>query len=144
LLGDTKLSTSLEIEQLQNEKTSLEEESHNLDEELKQLEMRSKILAEKIAIQELKNENATKQQTVSQLASKIGMLETRLEKLVSGDIYNEDTTNANAQEPATETNFPEENGQNEDTIRVMALDNEETVIENVEAEQRKESQEVFY
>jgi hypothetical protein len=143
-LGDTKVSTSLEIEQLQNEKTRLEEESHNLDEELKQLEMRSKILAEKIAIQELKNENVTKQQTVSQLASKIGMLETRLEKLVSGDTYNEDTTNGNAQEPATATNFPEEHGQNEDTIRVMALDNEEPVIETAEAEQRKESQEVFY
>lgn len=135
MLGDTKLSTSLEMEQLQNEKTRLEEESRNLDEELKQLEMRSKILDEKIAIQELKNENAAKKQTVSQLASKIGMLETRLEKLVSGDTFNEeDTTNGNSnQEPATETNFPEENGQDEDTIRVMALDNEEAVIENAEA-----------
>ncbi len=143
-MGDTKLSTSLEVEQLQNEKIRLEEESRNLDEELKQLEMRSKILAEKIAIQELKNDNTTKQQTVSQLASKIGMLETRLEKLVLGDTYNEDTTNGNAQESATATNFPEEPEQNEDTIRVMALDSEETVVENVEAEKRKESHDVFY
>jgi hypothetical protein len=47
--------STLEMEQLQNEKTLLEEESHSLDEELKQLELRSKILGEKIAIQELKN-----------------------------------------------------------------------------------------
>ena len=59
MLGDMKLSTPLEMEQLQNEKTRLEEESHNLDEELKQLEIRSKILGEKIAIQELKNESLT-------------------------------------------------------------------------------------
>jgi hypothetical protein len=143
-VGDTKLSTSIEIEQLQNEKTHLEEESQNLDEQLKQLEIRSKILSEKIAIQELKNENSAKQQTLSELSTKIGMLETRLEKLVSGDTFNEeDTTNSN-QELSTETNFPEGNTQDEDTIRVMALDNEEEVIENTEAKQQKEEQELYY
>jgi hypothetical protein len=143
-VGDTKLSTSIEIEQLQNEKTHLEEESQNLDEQLKQLEIRSKILSEKIAIQELKNENSAKQQTLSELSTKIGMLETRLEKLVSGDTFNEeDTTNSN-QELSPETNFPEGNTQDEDTIRVMALDNEEEVIENTEAKQQKEEQELYY
>jgi len=135
------------MEQLQNEKTRLEEESHNLDEELKQLEIRSKILGEKIAIQELKNENDAKKQTISQLASKIGILETRLEKLATGDTLNEDATSVNTetQETVTETtNFSEEHGQDEDTIRVMALDNEEEIIENPEAEQQKENQELFY
>jgi hypothetical protein len=147
MLGDMKLSTPLEMEQLQNEKTRLEEESHNLDEELKQLEIRSKILGEKIAIQELKNENAAKKQTISQLASKIGMLETRLEKLAIGDTFKgEDTSgNTDTQETITETtNFSEEHGQEEDTIRVMALDNEEATIETAEAEQQKENQELFY
>jgi hypothetical protein len=148
MLSDVKLSTPLEIEQLHNEKTRLEEESHNLDEELKQLEIRSKILGEKIAIQELKNENAAKRQTISQLASKISMLETQLEKLATGDTFKEDAANGNAENPeaATETtNFSEgEHGQDEDTIRVMALDNEEEIIENAEAEQQKGNQELFY
>ena len=119
-MGDTKLSTSIEIEQLQNEKTHLEEESQNLDEQLKQLEIRSKILSEKIAI------------------------ETRLEKLVSGDTFNEEDTTKSDQELSTETNFPEGNAQDEDTIRVMALDNEEAVSENTEAKQQKEEQEIYY
>ena len=143
-MGDTKLTTSIEIEQLQNEKTHLEEESQNLDEQLKQLEIRSKILSEKIAIQELKNENSAKQQTLSELSTKIGMLETRLEKLVSGDTFNEEDTTKSDQELSTETNFPEGNAQDEDTIRVMALDNEEAVSENTEAKQQKEEQELYY
>lgn len=57
---DTKMSTTIEIEHLQNEKTRLEEEARDLDEELKQLETRWKVLSEKVAIQELKNENAAK------------------------------------------------------------------------------------
>lgn len=149
MLGDINLSTPLEMEQLQNEKTRLEEESRALDEELKQLEMRSKILGEKVAIQELQNENNTKKQTLSQLASKIGMLETQLEKLVTGNALKEDvatTENVENQEPITETTIvsEEEHGQDEDTIRIVALDNEEEIIENVEAKQEKESQEIFY
>jgi outer membrane murein-binding lipoprotein Lpp len=121
--------STLEMEQLQNEKTRLEEESRNLDEELKQLESRSKILGEKIAIQELKNENAAKRQTINQLASKISTLETRLEQLATGNTQNQ---------AATETNFPE-TGRDEETIRVMALDNQEEIIETAQAE-NKESQ----
>ena len=127
--------STLEMEQLQNEKTRLEEESHSLDEEIKQLELRSKILGEKIAIQELKNENAAKRQTISQLASKISSLETRLEQLATGNTQN--------QAVAETTNFPE-TAQDEDTIRVMALDNkEEEIIETAEAE-NQESQGAFY
>jgi hypothetical protein len=148
MFGDMKLSTSLEMEHLQNEKTRLEEESRALDEELKQLEIRSKILGEKVAIQELKNENDAKKQTVSQLASKIGMLETQLEKLVTGNALKEEVATENAENQETLTEAPivseENHGQDEDTIRIMALDNEEETSENVEAKQEKESQGIFY
>ena len=67
MLGDIKVSTPVEIEQLQNEKMRLEEEARALNEELKHLEKRRKILGEKVAIQELKNENAAKRQTINWL-----------------------------------------------------------------------------
>jgi len=150
MVSDTKLSTPVEIEQLQNEKTRLEEESRALDEELKQLEIRWKILDEKVAIQELKSENAAKKETISQLESKIGLLETRLEKLLTiGTLKKEDVAtseNAESQEDVKETGdaSEEEQQKDEDTIRVMALDNEEEISNNVEAEQEKESQGLFY
>jgi hypothetical protein len=143
-----KLTTPLEIEQLQTEKTRLLEESQTLDEELKQLEIRSKILSEKITIQELRNENTAKKQTISQLASKISMLETQLEKLTTGNTSKEEATapseNATNQEAVTETTdaSEDENRQNEDVIRVMALDNEEEISQNVAAEQ--ENKGLFY
>lgn len=121
------------MEQLQTEKTRLLEESQALDKELKQLETRSKILSEKIAIQELRNENTAKKQTISQLASKIGLLETQLEKLTTGNTLKEETaiTNENTtnQEDVTETTdaSEDENRQNEDVIRIMALDSEEEI-----------------
>jgi peptidoglycan hydrolase CwlO-like protein len=138
------------MEQLQNEKTRLEEEARALDEELKQLETRSKILGEKVAIQELRNENAAKKQAINQLASKIGMLETQLEKLTTGNALKEENTaaneNAENQEAATEATAvsEEEHGQDEDIIRVVALGNEEEISETVEAEQEKESERLFH
>jgi predicted nuclease with TOPRIM domain len=75
------------IEQLQNEKMRLEDESRVLDEEIKQLEMRWKILGEKVAIQQLRNENTAKKETIDQLESKIGLLETRLEKLLASGVF---------------------------------------------------------
>ena len=147
-MGEHKLTTPLEIEQLQTEKTRLLEESQTLDEELKQLEIRSKILSEKITIQELRNENTTKKQTISQLASKISMLETQLEKLTTGNTPKEEATtpseNAPNQEAVTETTdtIKDENRQNEDVIRVMALDNEEEISQNVATEQ--ENKGLFY
>jgi hypothetical protein len=147
-LGEHKLTTPLEIEQLQTEKTRLLEESQALDEELKQLEIRSKILSEKITIQELKNENTTKKQTISQLASKISMLETQLEKLTTAKTPKEEAAkpseNVPNQEAVTETTdtTKDENRQNEDVIRVMALDNEEEISQNVATEQ--ENKGLFY
>ena len=66
-----------------------------------------------------------------------------------GTPIEQDTTaseNTENQESITETNSApeEEQGQDEDTIRVMALDNEQEIPENTEAEQEQESQELFY
>ncbi len=142
------MSTPTEIEQLINEKTRLEEESRALDEELKQLETRSKILSERIAVQELKNENDAKRQTISELASRIGSLETRLEQMATGTTAKQEevtSENAENQEAVIETNYAseEDQGQDEDTIRVMALDNEQELNDDSGAEE-KESQELFY
>lgn len=142
------MSTPTEIEQLINEKTRLEEESRALDEELKQLETRSKILSERIAVQELKNENDAKRQTISELASRIGSLETQLEQLATGTTAKQEVVtseNAENQEAVIETNYAseEDQGQDEDTIRVMALDNEQELNDDSGAEE-KESQELFY
>ena len=137
------------MEQLLNEKTRLEEESRTLQEELRKLENRSKILEEKVAIQELRNENASKKQVVRQLTSKIGMLETQLEKLVVGNTLKEEATatieNAENHKATTETTAASEegDGQDENIIRVVALDNEEEISETGEAEQEKEKR-FFY
>jgi hypothetical protein len=83
------------------------------------------------------------------LASKIDMLETQLEKLAAGNTFKEEATaaseNAENHEAATETTAASEDGhgQDEDIIRVVALDNEEEISETVEAEQEKEKR-FFY
>jgi predicted nuclease with TOPRIM domain len=123
MLGDIKLSTSTEMEQLRNEKARLEEESRDLDEELKQLEIHWKILSEKVAIQELKDGNAAKQEAINQLRSKISLLETQLEKSTDENVEN--------QEDMEETGDASED---EDTITVTALNGEEEINENFESE----------
>ncbi|KON31388.1 hypothetical protein AC478_02895 [miscellaneous Crenarchaeota group-1 archaeon SG8-32-3] len=144
------MSATGEIEQLQNEKMRLEEESRSLDEEIKQLEMRWKILGERVAIQQLKNENIAKKEIIGQLESKIGLLETRLEKLLtSGVLKKEDTTKSETAErrefmKETRVASEEEAQEEEEFIRVMALDNGEKINDKVGAEQEKESQKLFY
>jgi len=129
MLGDKKLSTSIEMEQLQNEKVRLEEESRDLDEKLKQLETHWKVLNERVTIQELKNGNAAKQEAINQLQSKISLLETRLEKRST-------TENAEDQEAVKETGeaYEEEQEKDEDTITVTALNGEEEINENFETQ----------
>jgi hypothetical protein len=104
------------MEQLRNEKARLEEESRDLDEELKQLEIHWKILNEKVAIQELKNGNTAKQEAINQLRSKISLLETQLEQ----------STDENAEN--------QEQEKDDDTITVTALNGEEEINENFETE----------
>lgn len=77
----TELSTSRELEELQNRKAGLQEESHSLNDQQKNLDERVKVLEEKIAIEELKNNNKTTREAISQLESKIDGLERRLREV---------------------------------------------------------------
>ncbi|MEM3378550.1 MAG: hypothetical protein QW674_06355 [Candidatus Bathyarchaeia archaeon] len=129
------MSGNIELEQLQNEKARLEEEARDLDEELKQLEIRFKLLREKIAIQELKKKNAAKKETINQLQYKISLLETQLEQLSTADLsesnlsIDENLENEDINEtPST---------QEDDTITVTAVSNEEEITDNFETEYAK-------
>jgi uncharacterized coiled-coil protein SlyX len=72
------MSLAKEIEQLQNRRAELEQESHSLEEEQKNLEQRTKMLEERIAIQELNSGNKMKKEAISQLRSQMDELEQRL------------------------------------------------------------------
>ncbi|MGB9915605.1 MAG: hypothetical protein ACPLIG_08860 [Candidatus Bathyarchaeales archaeon] len=129
------MSSNIELEQLQNEKARLEEEARDLDEELKQLEIRFKLLREKIAIQELRKKNAAKKETINQLQYKISLLETQLEQLSTADLsesnlsIDENLENEDINEtPST---------QEDDTITVTAVSNEEEITDNFETEYAK-------
>ncbi len=85
------MSERTELEQLVKEKSNLEEQSQRLDEEQKKLNLRAKMLYEKI-IQEIKKKNNEKEQAVNQLQTKIGDLEAQLDRLlVSGRVNKEKT-----------------------------------------------------
>ena len=74
------MSDTFQLEQLQSEKSSVERESHKLDEEQRQLKLRAKALTEKI-IQELKKRNNIKQESVNKLQTKVNELEKQLNTL---------------------------------------------------------------
>ena len=74
------MSETVPFEQLMNEKTTVESEGRELDEEQRQLKARAKALTERI-IQELKKKNNDKQKAVNQLQSTIGELESQLSVL---------------------------------------------------------------
>jgi predicted nucleic acid-binding Zn-ribbon protein len=131
------MSATVEIEQLQNEKTRLEEEGLSLDEKLKQLERRWKLLNEQVVIQDLKSQNAAKQEAINQLQSKISQLEARLETLHNSPKEEAPATatqNAESQQATKETADASAEAQekdDEDTIKITALDNEEEISEKL-------------
>ena len=133
------MSATVEIEQLQNEKTRLEEEGLSLDEKLKQLERRWKLLNEQVVIQDLKSQNAAKQEAINQLQSKISQLEARLETLHNSpkeeapatatqdaEHQNQETRNETADASAEA-----QEKEDEDTIKITALDSEEEISEKL-------------
>jgi predicted nuclease with TOPRIM domain len=138
--GETKVSTPAEIEQLHNEKARLEEESRHLDEELKRLDAYWKVLEEKVAIQELKNENVAKQKAINQLRSKISTMETQLEKSSATNFPKNETTTL--PEKVHNQEFTKESsevsqGKDDDTITITALDSEEHIRKTLESEQQE-------
>jgi chromosome segregation ATPase len=74
------MTDTFQLEQLQNEKSSIEQESQELEEEQRQLKLRAKSLTEKI-IQELKKRNNIKQESVNKLQTKVNELEKQLNTL---------------------------------------------------------------
>jgi hypothetical protein len=130
---DTVMSTPSEIEQLRNERAHLEEESRNLTGKLQQLETQSKIISEKIAIQELKKGNAAKQEAISQLESEIRLLENQLETLLSGgSLEKECQTQDHEEKEVAVTSEKQE--KDEEAITITVLDNKEETIENIGTE----------
>ncbi len=71
------MSETIQLEELLNEKASMEDEGHELDEEHKQLKDRAKALTAKI-IEELRKKNNVKQESVNNLQSKVNELELQL------------------------------------------------------------------
>src|SRR3990170_3208719 len=122
------MSETVQLEQLMNEKTGVEEESRHLDEEQRQLKLRAKILCEK-KIQELKKKNNQKQQSVSQLQSRIGALEAQLNTLsvssVLGEKTNEDANDNGAEAEAADVLEEEMQETEDNAVTVNEVDNEE-------------------
>lgn len=74
------MSLPKELQELQDKRAKLEDEMQSLKEEQKKKEERAKALEEKI-IEELNNKNEKSRQNISQLDSKIGDLERKLEQI---------------------------------------------------------------
>jgi Skp family chaperone for outer membrane proteins len=70
------------LQELQNIKTGLEEESHSLNEERKTLEDKVTILREKLAIEHLRKNNQVTKDVIAQLKAEISELEQRLNKTI--------------------------------------------------------------
>ena len=139
------MSETVQLEQLINEKTGVEEESRHLDEEQRQLKLRAKVLCEKI-IQELKKKNSQKQQSVNQLQSRIGALEAQLNTLsvtsVLGENTNEDAEGNGDEEEATEVFEGMQETEEDSAVTVNEVDNEE-MTEDTDEKQEKKKRKFF-
>jgi hypothetical protein len=97
------MGETIQLEQLLNEKTGVEQESQELDEEQRQLKLRAKMLTEKI-IQEIKKRNNVKQESVTKLQIKVSELEKQLNSFsISGVIDTKDLPEDNEQEEEVQT-----------------------------------------
>jgi hypothetical protein len=97
------MGETIQLEQLLNEKTGVEQESQELDEEQRQLKLRAKMLTEKI-IQEIKKRNNVKQESVTKLQIKVNELEKQLNTLsISGVIDTKDLPEDNEQDEEVQT-----------------------------------------
>jgi len=131
-----KMSETIQLEQLLNEKTGVEEESRDLDEEQKQLKLKAKVLAEKI-IQELRKKNNAKQQTVNQLQSKVGELENQLNNLSVSGVLGNAADESNGEEEAASETFDEAM---EDNVTVTEVNEQEM---EVDSKQDKKKRKLF-
>lgn len=143
------MSASKELEELQNKRAGLKEESRSLKEDQKDLEERVKVLEEKIAVEELKNSNKTACEAISHLESKINELEERLKKTSqvpetpkpTNEIVSEvDETTEPTEEvtPEIEETMPEE--PEEEAVTVTALEDSITASQEVGEDLKKPSE----
>ncbi len=128
------MSESIQLEQLLNEKAGVEEESHELDEEQKQLRVKAKVLTEKI-IQELKKKNNQKQDQVNKLQSKVGELENQLNNLsVTGALNNTANENTEDETAAASETFDQAM---EDNVTVTEVDEEEMQVDEKQDKRKR-------
>ena len=141
------MSASKELEELQNKRAGLKEESRSLKEDQKDLEERVKVLEEKIAVEELKNSNKAACEAISHLESKINELEERLKKTSqvpetpkpTNEIVSEvDETPEPTEEvtPEVEETMPEE-----EAVTVTALEDSITASQEEVGEDHKKPSE---
>ena len=135
------MSETVQLEQLMNEKTGVEEESRHLDEEQRQLKLRAKMLCEKI-IQELKKKNNQKQQSVSQLQSRIGALEAQLNTLSVSNVLGEKANEDGDEEEATDVPEEEMQETEDNAITINEVDNEEMTVD-IDGKQEKKKRKFF-
>jgi hypothetical protein len=152
------LSKPNEYEKLQTKRTELEAQSLSLKEEQKNMEDRVLILEEKIAIEELNNNNKATREAIAQLETKINGLETKLQK--ASQIPEPPEPAAPAKEPAPETvNAPKEETLETaepapedfeaDVVTVTAIEeeslveNQEELGENLKSQQEKKKRKFF-
>jgi hypothetical protein len=130
------MSETVPLEQLLNEKTTVEDEGRELDEEQKQLKARAKLLTEKI-IQELKKKNNGKQHTVNQLQSTVNDLENQLNSLSAPTPSLGAHEDAEENEPANEANiaFKSEASTVEDNVSVTEV--AEEIEANADSKDKK-------
>ena len=130
------MSETVQLEQLLNEKTGMEDEARELDEEQKQLKLRAKTLAEKI-IQELRTRNNAKQDAVNKLQNKVGELESQLNSLsISSIIGTSDVAEGNGEEEAAEPFEAEAQMTNEAIVSVTEVA-EATIEESMDSKDKK-------
>lgn len=72
------MSKTKNLDELRSARIELEDESHFLEETKKGMEIRVNILEEKIAIQELENNNEATRKSIARLKSEVKTLENRL------------------------------------------------------------------
>lgn len=89
------------LQELQNIRTGLEEESRSLNEERENLEDKVQILRDKVAIEELRKSNAETQSIISQLKIEIGELERKLNETTETQSFDQQPTEIIAENTAT-------------------------------------------
>ena len=151
------MSKPNEFEKLQTKKAELEAESVSLKEKQKNMEDRMMILEEKIAIEELNNNNKATREAIAQLETKINGLETKLQKAsqipeppepAAPKEPEPETANA-PKEEAIETAEPAPEEFEEDVVTVTAIEeeslveNQEELGENIKAQQEKKKRKFF-